>query len=387
MLANTSSHGTRSSRSITATTSSVSIGATSSWSFESSVMYSGGNISGRVESTWPILANVGPSSSNASRISRPRAAAECSRALAIPNRVSTLATWAARGSITRPRSSSPSFAGALALLPDVVVLTITTVQRAACETRFGTFPSRNSLRPCMPAFPTTSTSACCSSAPSRSRRTGLRTPARPRCRAPLQAPGLGRSDSLRGQRGRQGRRCPRDARPGGGQALPAPLRQLRSPGNGRLGGSRAIGGDDDARTQAPPPSSDWPSQNARRRHHSPTPDLKRQDAHAGVTRTAFLQAHGLRSRARRERALRRSSCPPRPQLRRRPTSRARRPVSARAPARPPESHPGRAAPDQARLARDAAQPRRRKRMRRLLDRNVQVLRTRKGTWGAHATPT
>src|SRR5262249_11304553 len=38
------------------------------------------------------------------------------------------------------------------------VLTITTVQRAMCDTRFGMFPSRNSRRPLMPRLPTTSTS-------------------------------------------------------------------------------------------------------------------------------------------------------------------------------------------------------------------------------------
>ena len=36
---------------------------------------------------------------------------------------------------------------------------MTTVQGALCETRFGTLPSRNSRRPLMPTFPTTSTSA------------------------------------------------------------------------------------------------------------------------------------------------------------------------------------------------------------------------------------
>src|ERR671934_29793 len=38
------------------------------------------------------------------------------------------------------------------------VWTITTVHRALCETRFGTFSSRNSLRPLMPTLPTTITS-------------------------------------------------------------------------------------------------------------------------------------------------------------------------------------------------------------------------------------
>src|SRR5581483_7019740 len=39
------------------------------------------------------------------------------------------------------------------------VFTITTVQRALCDTRLGTLPSRNSLRPLMPMLPTTRTSA------------------------------------------------------------------------------------------------------------------------------------------------------------------------------------------------------------------------------------
>src|SRR4029079_5409915 len=39
------------------------------------------------------------------------------------------------------------------------VWTITTVQGALCETRFGTLRSRNSRRPLMPTLPTTSTSA------------------------------------------------------------------------------------------------------------------------------------------------------------------------------------------------------------------------------------
>src|SRR6185437_12757946 len=46
------------------------------------------------------------------------------------------------------------------------VFTITTVHRALCETRFGTFPSRNSLRPLIPMLPTTSTSASSASAAS-----------------------------------------------------------------------------------------------------------------------------------------------------------------------------------------------------------------------------
>src|SRR5207245_2171407 len=47
-----------------------------------------------------------------------------------------------------------------------IVLTITTVRRVPCETRFGTLPSRNSLRPLMPTFPTTTTSTSSLSAAS-----------------------------------------------------------------------------------------------------------------------------------------------------------------------------------------------------------------------------
>ena len=43
------------------------------------------------------------------------------------------------------------------------VFTMITVQRALWLIRFGTLPSRNSLRPAMPALPTTSTSISCSS--------------------------------------------------------------------------------------------------------------------------------------------------------------------------------------------------------------------------------
>ncbi len=50
------------------------------------------------------------------------------------------------------------------VFPSVAVFTITTVQRALCEMRLGTLPSRNSLRPLMPALPTTRTSAPASSA-------------------------------------------------------------------------------------------------------------------------------------------------------------------------------------------------------------------------------
>ena len=44
------------------------------------------------------------------------------------------------------------------------VLTMMTVQRALCEMRFGTLSSKNCVRPCIPALPTTRTSAPASSA-------------------------------------------------------------------------------------------------------------------------------------------------------------------------------------------------------------------------------
>jgi hypothetical protein len=65
--AKTSSQGTPSSSSITATTSASASGVTRSWSDDSSSMTSGGRRSGRVESTWPSFAKVGPSSSSAAR--------------------------------------------------------------------------------------------------------------------------------------------------------------------------------------------------------------------------------------------------------------------------------------------------------------------------------
>ena len=47
--------------------------------------------------------------------------------------------------------------------PSPAVLTMITVHRALWLMRLGTFPSRNSLRPAMPALPTTRTSIDCSS--------------------------------------------------------------------------------------------------------------------------------------------------------------------------------------------------------------------------------
>ena len=47
--------------------------------------------------------------------------------------------------------------------PSRVVFTMITVHRALWLIRFGTLPSRNSLRPAIPALPTTRTSMSCSS--------------------------------------------------------------------------------------------------------------------------------------------------------------------------------------------------------------------------------
>ena len=62
------------SSSITRRTSANGIGVTSSCRLRSSAMMSGGITSGRVESSWPNLTNVGPSSSSISRSRRPRSA-------------------------------------------------------------------------------------------------------------------------------------------------------------------------------------------------------------------------------------------------------------------------------------------------------------------------
>ena len=59
--------GCPSSSRITRSTSANGNGRTSSWSPRSSAMMSGGTMSGRVESSWPNLTNVGPSSSSISR--------------------------------------------------------------------------------------------------------------------------------------------------------------------------------------------------------------------------------------------------------------------------------------------------------------------------------
>ena len=89
------------------------------------------------------------------------------------------------------------------------MFTITTVQRAACETRFGTLPSRNSVRPPMPALPTTSTSALSSSAARTMPAAGsgsTRTTARARAVELLRVPG----EQLLGALGRLGEHLEQD---------------------------------------------------------------------------------------------------------------------------------------------------------------------------------
>ena len=80
--------------------------------------------------------------------------------------------WAARpirggasSSSWRAGGRSVGLAGDVGPAPSpATVFTMTTVQRALCEMRLGTLPSRNSLRPLIPALPTTRTSAPASSA-------------------------------------------------------------------------------------------------------------------------------------------------------------------------------------------------------------------------------
>ena len=135
-----------------------------SWSVASSSMYSGGSRSGRVDRICPSLANVGPSSSSAARkrlrltlrvrprlprragrtapsgrASRRRRRSSCRvRSGGARSRLGALVrsdagSWRARGTVRRSASSA--------------VFTMITVQRALWLIRFGTFPSRNSLRP------------------------------------------------------------------------------------------------------------------------------------------------------------------------------------------------------------------------------------------------
>ena len=62
------------------------------------------------------------------------------------------------------RRTEPAVAAGIAVVTPSVVLTMITVQRALWLMRLGTLPNRNSLRPAMPAFPTTRTSISASSA-------------------------------------------------------------------------------------------------------------------------------------------------------------------------------------------------------------------------------
>ena len=174
MLVNTSSHGTRSSRSITATTSRSLSGVTWSWRADSSRTNAGGRRSGRVERIWPNLENVGPSSSSARRNRCARASSLDSRSSPESNRL--LSPYLARtAAIRAARPSSWPSVGSTSPSPPAgrargvrplpsAVFTMTTVHGAVCETRLGTLPSRNSVRSLMLRLPTTTMSACSSSA-------------------------------------------------------------------------------------------------------------------------------------------------------------------------------------------------------------------------------
>ena len=67
------------------------------------------------------------------------------------------------GSRADERITVPEAGLRTAVVWPFVVFTMITVQRALWLIRFGTLPSRNSLRPAIPAFPTTSTSTAWSS--------------------------------------------------------------------------------------------------------------------------------------------------------------------------------------------------------------------------------
>ena len=71
--------------------------------------------------------------------------------------------WNSTSSAALARTRAEAGLGAAATTwPSPIVFTMITVQRALWLMRFGTLPSRNSLRPAMPALPTTSTSMACS---------------------------------------------------------------------------------------------------------------------------------------------------------------------------------------------------------------------------------
>ena len=193
MLSKTSSHGTCSSCSITATTSAWVSGGTLSCRWASSSTNSCGSRPGRVDRIWPSLEKVGPSCSSASRSRLARSAVESvwpSARSARPYLPTMRPILSARSRSSPPASSVSSSSGSRTVCIPSVVLTMTTVQRALCEIRFGTLPSRNSLRPLMPAFPTTRTSAPSSMAASTIARGGsgwMRTRARPRSPASSRA--------------------------------------------------------------------------------------------------------------------------------------------------------------------------------------------------------
>ncbi len=177
---NTSSHGTPSSCSITVTTCSSESGGTWSCSEASSSMNSGGSrsgsrrqhltelgerrsqlLEGRRAAAWP---------GGGSRCCRPRPAgrrAPSGRAVAITDAIFVPARHEVRLGSRQPRCPGSTVlwrGSAVAAFPSGAnVLTMITVHRALWLIRFGTLPRRNSLRPAIPALPTTRTSISSSS--------------------------------------------------------------------------------------------------------------------------------------------------------------------------------------------------------------------------------
>ena len=142
-------------------------------------MNSGPRRSGRVDRICPSLQNVGPSSSNASRMRfawrwRPTAPSWSGRPKSSfrPCLAKTVAIFVPRaircGCVSTsgaPERITVGLVGVCTAWPiPSVVFTMITVQRALWLMRFGTLPSRNSLRPAIPAFPTTRTSIAAASA-------------------------------------------------------------------------------------------------------------------------------------------------------------------------------------------------------------------------------
>ena len=149
--------------------------------------------------------------------------------------------------------------------PSRVVFTMITVHRALWLIRFGTLPSRNSLRPAIPALPTTRTSMSCSSVactiarPDRRRSPRMRSRARPRswsrrsgARRRRRGPrDLGRP--VLGVRGMQ-----RDHHLHDVELRRVGVRERGRPSHGPLGGLRAVRPDhhaSDARRSTAPVSS------------------------------------------------------------------------------------------------------------------------------------